>query len=604
MTNDFKNFTLKYITKNIQPEANKTNAFIDNLEITNNLRQTLIQEIGYAPSTYLILTTDTTSNYLMYGDYDIGSSVYYGYIAILDENGKIQKVFTTYDSGTKLSPSMELNYDENGNIYGIDKTGSLYRIILLNNIALNSSSGYHCRLRASYYINYDFAKQYSAYEGTCTIKKVPEEAIYYLFGQNGTSKKELLIKFVNNVGIPNDWYYYEGTNSPTTINGKDFLIEKNGDNQTVDIYYESDKTALIHIYFNGQTLSNVASYSMPSGYPIMDLRIASKNNVYISSRHINNSTYDMYLYLIKNTSTIETVNTFNFSASIPAYYLEYKNGFVFGKVSGYTTTSPAEFRYVCVVYDGSSVTKSTTYSSSISDYITTGCSVQNTFNLYKFLVHGETKCFHPSIVIYNGYTGAAKEGYGSTSAARGELFSNNYIMFARQLYNKQVINNRTISTLEVPNNYLNGIMIDKKNLVSSLNNILMSDTNQIEKNIYEQLFINFGITLNVIDSDTSTQYPNTATYINTNINEGTQQNYENTNISKVKINYSNSYVTKSITWTNNTTYYQTSFTIDAINESPTSVDFVSNDETTVYITKQLNLVQGHTYTLSQKLKIE
>ena len=610
MTEDFKDLTLKYVTNNIVKESDNANQFRDNQIVTNNLVQELTDAIGRQPTTYKMLTTTTTSNYLVYGEYRINDEqpyVYYGYIAVLNENGIVQHVFTTYDSGTKLSPSMELSYDENGNIYGVDfvEKSLKDRIILLNNVALESSTGYHCRLRSSYYINYNIALHYNVYEGTCSIKKVPGEAIYYIFGQTeGQNAKELLIKFINNVGMPNEWYSYEGASLGTYwIYGYDSIIEKSGDTQIIDIYYDipsSSSDHLKHIRFNGESLSTVADYTLPNGAPIMDLQMATKDKVYITSRHNNNdSTYNMYLFLL-NSSYFYTIDNTKITMSALGYYLNYQNGIIFGKVSGVVSGA---YKVMCIAYDGN-VSKSPIYEFDGNDYLTTGCEVQNTFSLYKFIVQSSSLCSHPSIVIYSDYSGSAKEDYNSVSAGRGELYSDGYIMFARPLYNKQVIGSKTISTLEIPNSYLNGIAIDEKNLLSYSNNELVSDTTEISKNIYEQLFINFTNSLSVIDEDTETLYPNVANYINQNINVGTEENCLDTNIGIVRINYENSQFFQSIFWTYSTNHYETSFMIDANAEIPTSIDFMSKDGSFSYLTKELDIETNGYYVISQKLRIE
>ena len=598
MTNDFKNLTLKYVTNNISPGSDNNNTFRDQQTTVNNLTQTLKNILGSVPLNYYILTTDTTTNYLIYGDYSSGGENY-GYIAVLSEDGTILKVFTAYDSGTRLSPQMFLTYDESGNIYGFDYTKSKFRIIMLNNVPLNSAKGYFVKLRASYYINYDFKPHFSFYEGTCNIKKVPGEAIYFIFGQTAANK-EILIKFVNNVGEANEWYSYEGSTLSYQINGSDMVFTKSGDNTYVDIYYDgNNRTSITHIYYNGSNISTVGDYAIPNA-PIQDLRVINKTTAYVSSRKNNSGTYTMYIYRLQN-GTYTSINNFNITASTPTYYLDYKNSLLFGKVSG---TSSNDLIVKCIAYNGSTFTTSSTYTLSITNYINTGCSVQQTFNLYKFIVQGQSDCVRYSIVIYDGYTGTAKEAYNSVSAARGELYSNGYIMFARQLYNKQVLNNRTIATLEIPNNYLNGITIDEKALLSYSNKKLVSDTNQIQKNIYEQVFINFYNTLNVKDEDTNTLYPNAAAYINQNINIGTQDNCNSSSVCLVQINYSDRTITKTITWTYNTNHYETTFTVDAVGEAPTSIDFMSADGSTLYISKKVSLPVGNNYVFSQKLRIE
>jgi hypothetical protein len=178
-------------------------------------------------------------------------------------------------------------------------------------------------------------------------------------------------------------------------------------------------------------------------------------------------------------------------------------------------------------------------------------------------------------------------------------------VFARDLYNKNINNNATVSTIQVPNNYLNDISLDLKKLISKTNLDICNEENITTKNIYEMLFINYINTINVIDEDTGTLYPGVANYVNYNINVGTEANCKSSFIGKAKINCNdNTCRTQILTWHWNTDHYEVSFTIDTTTTIPTSIDFVSNDETMVYMTKQLDLEQNKYYKITQKLRIE
>ena len=109
--------------------------------------------------------------------------------------------------------------------------------------------------------------------------------------------------------------------------------------------------------------------------------------------------------------------------------------------------------------------------------------------------------------------------------------------------------------------------------------------------------------INVLDEDTNTTYPNAASYVNQNINTATKQNCENSFVGKVRINYENSTIMQNINWNYVTDHYETSFVVDATDEVPT-IDYMSNDETTVYISKELDINVGSYYLVSQKLRIE
>ena len=161
-----------------------------------------------------------------------------------------------------------------------------------------------------------------------------------------------------------------------------------------------------------------------------------------------------------------------------------------------------------------------------------------------------------------------------------------------------------VAIANVPNNYLNDISIQPNNLIGTTMTTLITNSDPITKNIYENLFINFNNKIQVIDQDTNTLYPLSANYINQNINIGTQTNYNNTKISKIRINYGDSTnEIGNISWVEHSNYMQTEFSI-YVGKEIISIDFISNDETTTYISKTYDLTIGNIYTISQKVKVQ
>lgn len=600
MTQDFKDLTLKYITGNITPGQEQLNTFRDNKQTSTDII-TALADKGISVNIYKILTTTTTSNYLIYGGY-ISNGEQKGFIVVLDQDSNILEIITKYDSGTDLGYIFYLDYDENGNIYGLDEVeGQTYnRIILLNNVALETPKGYLCKLRSSYYIrDLDFDTPFQDYSVPHLIRKVQNEATYFILGQK--NEHTTLLKFVNNVGMPNEWTYYEGEDTSSTVIQKyDLQVEKVGDDYHAYLYYTfSDTKKLQYQYFNGTSLTNHTEQTLEDN--IDCIRIVDKDTAYISTIKDNgNDTFTLTLY--KKEGELFLLNKYTLDGTSATYYLNIENGIVYGEAIGRATTNGVtDYKIVCMAnYDGTTVSSDVIELSS-STPMRYNTIVQRTFALYKFILLSDTSIYHPSVVIYDKqYSGGAYESVDSLTAQKGELYSNGYIVFARSLYNRQVFNNVTTSTIEVPNGYLNDLTIDTKNVLSMTNNIIDTDSTQLEKNIYEKLFLNFTNYLSVIDDDTDTFYPGTASYINKNINDGST--YENSRLSKVRINYSGTPIVQNITWTKVGSHYETSFTIDTTNV-PTSIDFISEDESTIYITKELDVEVNKYYVVSQKLKI-
>ena len=177
------------------------------------------------------------------------------------------------------------------------------------------------------------------------------------------------------------------------------------------------------------------------------------------------------------------------------------------------------------------------------------------------------------------------------------------MVFARNLYNVTINGQTQTSTLQIPNNLLNNETLEQEDMVGATNTILMTKNETITKNKYETLYINFMETLNVTDEDTGLKFPQAANYINKNITTGTQTNCEETFIGKLKVNYSTPFM-QNITWIYNTDHYETEFIVDVTAEVPSSIEFMSFDETTTYIKKDLSLEVGNYYLIKQKLRIE
>jgi hypothetical protein len=150
---------------------------------------------------------------------------------------------------------------------------------------------------------------------------------------------------------------------------------------------------------------------------------------------------------------------------------------------------------------------------------------------------------------------------------------------------------------------LNDTNITKENLYSETNININTENLSIIKNIYETLFFNFTNVINVIDEDEGKSYPAIANYVNTNINTGTQTNYTNTQCSKYRINYvDNTTSIGNLTWKSINKYNKVTNISLYVDKAMSSIDLISNDETTVYLNIPLEVTIGKYYTLTQKIR--
>lgn len=184
------------------------------------------------------------------------------------------------------------------------------------------------------------------------------------------------------------------------------------------------------------------------------------------------------------------------------------------------------------------------------------------------------------------------------------LYSGADIVFSRNIYNISIQNNTTMSSVEVPNTYLNDLTIDDNSLVGKTLYQLNRDVTNWNKNIYETVDISFINTLDIIDEDTNTTYELPAIKLNNSITNGGDTNYLNTPCTKYRINYNdNTNYVGSITWYQLTPFSRKTVFNVSITKDVYSIDLISNDETTVYMTINDDFEIGKNYQIEQKVRI-
>lgn len=613
MTNDYKENILQYITNNVveSPYINNP-VFSDiteiNKEITSEIN-TKLSAIGADSSltTFKGYHTDETSqNILIYGTYGFtGELKSYGWIYMCDKELNEVAFLTTFTSGTKLFPFARIEQDADGTFYGI--TDEIYlvkdrvaRVILLNNIFVKVNNEYRVSLRASYIIPNNTAYTFSYMTGGKVIIKDPKEATYYILGciinqiSGAPSSGMAVIKFKNNVGEENEWYEYT-TQDIGSHSAYDVLLENKGEKTKLYIYSQR-LDVLKEVLLEDDTLSLTRQCLLPkenNSISAGKVLAKSKDEQYLSYTFSGSPLTTYVVKVINFHPTILNQYSYTGNTIYPAY-MELKNNIVF-----LITRDPSEVK-VGIIQDGEDkMSSEQPYSSGRFFPL-----IYVSYNLVNIYVKGNNKTNRYNL-DYNplNYNGNQTTSYEQTRPVKGRLYSNGVLSFARNLYNTTINGSTCTSTLQIPNTLLNNDSITQENLVGQSNCVLVSKGTTINKNIYETLYINFTRSLKVKDEDTNTMYQQTANYINQNINIATKQNCLNTFVGKVRINYTNNTVVQDITWEYVSGYYQTSFVIDATNEIPT-LDFLSNDESTIYISKELNIQTGNYYIINQKLRIE
>lgn len=634
MTNDYKENLLEYLTGNINIEEQSNTPFFQDVSVKTWESST----IGYAQVRCKDGNGEYNGKVLCYN-----SST----MTLIDGDMNIVKTFTSFSSGTPFSSIIKLGVAEDGNIYGIDHLTvngvDTLRIILLNNISEipKGYNDYEVILRNSYYVQ-GYTSEDDVSTEMAYIEKSTQSALYYISVKNSTDTTIMPVLFQINVGSENTWDRLPNIDKTNKNIGSMVMYYDENDTPHVKYYLyqnttEKDLIVGETIGTNNPTyttlISNVgASLFMGDSTQIESLLMGvmtdSYNSYYLVLSGVYDSSASKYkqrirVYHIRNEEnkllfTKDSDNeydTFPGSVTPPAFGGKVLNDclLMFIGMNNADDNIPIYFNLL---------SKSTT----VDYFIDTGVlstawsSLQisrtvafNEYNIYKFyhIVSNTTtgnKLITTKIVFNaNNYNGENYKDINMLAPRQAIFFDeNSNIIFARDLYNKKVYNNQTMATLNIPYNMLNDINIADENLYSETNYKMVNSNQDIIKNVYENLYVNF---INAI----TMQDQNTDIYIN-NINGATRLNqssskvldYESAKATKARVTYEDntSYITEAVNEINNNVC---TYTIGVHVPSDTNIqkiEIISNDETTSYQTiSSLNLENNKYYIITQDVYV-
>lgn len=651
MTEDYKKNTLDYITNTLTPtDPDYVEVFKELIETPQWAKDGVILPVnGSVQYEGMIAPNELTSNLtILYGGwYTNGQS--YGIITLVDVNFNPIKSIFEYDSGTPLRYIHFMGQDEDGSFYLVDDTfypttassefkTSEKRFVMVSNFSVISpiTNDYSLVLRKSYI----FANQYRNFY--CRdIFKNPNSSHYLLIGSSmspGTSQTPQQFNITSaidlkvNVGEENEWAMY--STSDYNVYGGAFALFNDDDEVTFNMLTSSPLINQNSIY------RWYKSYSSTS--PTLTTLTTFDHDVMIdSNRHTNQSVFTSFdtVYFVCNNQKKSTASSF------PRFLGLYKYDFIENELTtiseqslGTTGTFTGKSIYITsnngIIYAEYNTNINIVDDVIYADYYVQRIAsdiwspilvasqqrytpayrsifVKSNFNLLQYYLYSN----RPTIAWYqvsikedfnaNNYNSTEYVDYNSLVPQKVETYSNNSLVFARNITNNTINENQSNATTVIPSSYLNNIDITQSTLYSETNTDLVDDENTIQKNIYETLYLNFINTINVIDEDTNTNYPNAASYITSNINIGTENNCNSTSITKVRINQKNNTQIISIVWEDiDDTHKKIDFNVYV--QSPIiSIDLMSNDESTVYMSiDATSLETGNTYNIIQYIRIE
>ena len=638
LTEKYKELLLKYITGKIDEEGTSPQELVnlDRKDMGVNIRDEItsrLQDERQAENVNIIgkVYSNQYENFIIYGNYYI-SSVAYGYVCIVNRKLEIISLLTQFASGTYIYPLISIRQSETGQFYGltdgVSGSDSNFRIALFNNILSSGilTNNYEVVLRQTYIIPDSPNYRSTLFRQNRIIKSL-DSATYYVVLHN-TNSKTVIIRFTINIQEGNKWEVFETEYLMDSVQF-DVLLDKSSGEEIFYFYgidiMSNDNYDIYRSYQLQETLTplNTINLNGKTSTFLTQVFVLNKDNVYISTGISQTTT----LYKVNGT-TLNSLYSFSWPSSNQSYlYLEDLNGIVFYKQKK-TTTTGATIEVGLMIndnletYDSENTTDTTNSNYDYNDFY---IFVQyNLVSIYIPFKSGDVSSTYMLVADYNenNYNGLPYENINSLLPVKGRILTryDNSMdpevawVFARNLYNKYVRNNITVSTIEVPNTLLNNIPLFYIAILGATNEYLMSNNatlqgEDIVKNIYETLDINFYNTIRMTDANGNENIENLEGAIKVNQSINLLLDYHNTQATKARVNFTDgtsSIVTidpsTQITIENNNANYDFIVYVPS-NKSVKNCEIISYDEMMVYATITGNFEVGAFNEVTQTVSI-
>lgn len=602
MTNDYKEILFNFLNKTFIPETQPSNIpyWSEEANDTNGLYDYLIQELDadtVSVDNFIQAnsTQDTGNEYqVTYGIYTpSGTADNKYFIVVLNDKLEALNVFTTYSSGVEMNRIVDLKAAEDGTFYGIEETSSGYRYIQFNNMCIPINGVYQLKIRDTATLTTEDRTIGGVVCTPINIKKKVGESFYGIGLEGGSGNNTRVGVLTLKVELGSNTFVLIPYNSTTSGSVTDIIIyQREGDDFNSFRLLLDDYTNICCYLFVGNEDSGIFG---------VKYTISAYGTTYIGAKLINEN----YGYIISNTNgmiyaelftTSLTGASFEIDSSLPTINggnLKVVNGelyFLFTTSSG----TPGEL-YVGIGHVIDAGIYIQMFTNPIIDYfnISTvgGWFISQQFNLIKAYVQSEND-YSVLIGIYNpnNYNGFIPyNDFTSFDAVSSELENDiEGVIFARNTTQQAYDGGNTLTyTLNVPNVYLNNIDIDTSNLYGGTRNKIVSNNTSWNKNIYENVnvnFINQFVVSNSLNGE-SIIMNNASNTVASSINDA-ENNYVDKAITKYKIIYEDdTEETRHFVSTVYNGQNKTNIHLMVYNPSGNiikEIDIISEDETTTY----------------------
>lgn len=635
MTEDFKEKLLKYLTGNIDEEEPGDTLVYENANIiTTDLATTLDTEFtnGYAVRGIIEsknINGNTLNYNVLYGAYTKTENLDRGFVAILDDKGNLIQLIKEYSSSAEIGNINTMNVDEEGYFYMIEinPANDKHRFVMLNNVVLKTpiQEEYEVKIRRAYNIPDTSKINDVLIRGmTKAIGQAKYLLAAFIVPESGLGVTLCVTELTINVGAENEWVDYVGTQWTDPDTGRlsifsNLYLYGEWTNDNVDFIVLMHPTGypqyIVKYYKDGDSLpyTNISTpiRDIESGsrwsiqYTIVNMNIAYLSEGMHDLAWGSNEKHRIYTIDLDNetiTMLYEQQGYYDENDQILAY-CSFQHEIIDGELV--FTNTYCDNNNVCHIEIGrlrdDAFIPSGTYGNISTHEIAQINADTPVSNIAKFYVNKQFNLYNYNLLLgnlnYNGievynsnnYNGTPYENINSLVSNSGILYNGTTAIFARNLYDRNIIGNMTTSTIQVPNAFLNDIEIDKQNLMSETNGIMVQNTDTITKNIYEELLINFMNTITISnhnDPNNIIYNYNGAARLNNSVSNPAVIDYSNCQGTKYRITYTDETTKEeTLVWTPTGNYYTTEIQVfNPADNEITNLEIISSDGNTIYQT--------------------
>lgn len=628
MTDTFKDTTMEYLVGKLVAQQSPNQVYFEqNKSIKNDFQTEMENSFQYGFTIDGKIQGKSNNNEglnysIVFGKYKKNAADSYAqsFMVIIDDNYNIIQTITKYSNNENFGKILGLNVGEDGRFFALEKdTNGYYRFVLMNNIVakLPSQENYQVVQRQTYRVS----DQTYFESGTGIVEHVeiikhPESARYVVWGFLSNYDQIKCLEFVINVGAENEWNYVGGFTDYVFFQNPVYDWFINWDDQdrflvNIRILNESTYEGETSIYYS-QLIKNYTDtkFSYIESFPSLISGIQSTSTIDYKQIIFKdaNTTYssisiDNKYYLFKNKIKPALIEIqMPTPDNIKGYHLLEKNGNIFVIYQNGSTT------YAGLIIDDN------IFGTEIDDFTANKTlnieEITNVFSLYTLYVQMGDYINIFKIPYLDLRNNQSYIDATTLTPYFGKLYDDNgNLLFVRTLYNKYVSGQTTTSVIQIPNQYLNNITIQNEKLIGKTYCELNDNNETFEKNQYEEVFVNFANTLNMINENVE-ENPvlNVAGATRLNQSISNTNDYIDTQATKFKVNYAdgtsminNFLATQIELLPNETRKYRYTWQVFNPQENEIlSIDIISEDETTTYqhIT-DIELDPGKLYTLTQ-----